>query len=88
MIIFFLKKIAAAVGVPQQKNRAMAASIPLSENPTKWRMIYPVYLDKGKTIAQGRRVSQAQGVAFPSLPEIADCIKALGLPSRVEVRRI
>jgi signal recognition particle subunit SRP19 len=44
-----------------------------------WIVIYPVYLDSTKTVAEGRKATKDTAVSKPTLAEIATCIKKLGL---------
>ncbi len=51
----------------------------------RWKTIYPVYLNSKKTIAEGRRLPVAKAVDNPTLNEIVEVIKFLGLQVEVEV---
>ncbi|KAI3977684.1 hypothetical protein MKX01_009569 [Papaver californicum] len=56
-------------------------------NIKKWVVFYPVYINKKKTLAQGRRISAAKGCEDPTCIEIADCCTALKLPFAVEINK-
>jgi len=54
-------------------------------NIKKWVVIYPVYINSKKTVAEGRRISVSKSCENPNCIEISDCCKHLKLPSAVEV---
>lgn len=60
-------------------------SVDNSANISRWVVIYPSYLDKKKTVAEGRRVPLDVAVENPSLTEIYNCVKKLGFDSVQEV---
>eukprot|EP00455_Lapot_gusevi_P050593 TRINITY_DN7360_c0_g4_i3.p1 TRINITY_DN7360_c0_g4~~TRINITY_DN7360_c0_g4_i3.p1 ORF type:complete len:153 (+),score=19.53 TRINITY_DN7360_c0_g4_i3:55-513(+) len=62
----------------------MAAQIPLSENPPRWTVIYPVYIDKTKKISEGRRIKKESCPENPGLIEIAECCRSLELGVAIE----
>jgi signal recognition particle subunit SRP19 len=45
----------------------------------KWPVLYPVYLDKRLTRAQGRRVPLEAAVELPNVAEMVECVKKLGV---------
>lgn len=51
----------------------------------KWVVMYPVYINSKKTVAEGRRISLSKSCENPNCIEISDCCKHLKLPSAVEV---
>ncbi|KAJ3692982.1 hypothetical protein LUZ60_012077 [Juncus effusus] len=51
----------------------------------KWKVIYPVYMNSKKTIAEGRRISAAKACENPTCMEISDCCTYLKIPHAVEV---
>jgi hypothetical protein len=51
-----------------------------------WSVIYPIYLNKKKTLAEGRRVPQDKGLDNPNYSEIAEACRQLGLQAEIEVR--
>ncbi|KAG7594437.1 Signal recognition particle SRP19 subunit [Arabidopsis thaliana x Arabidopsis arenosa] len=54
-------------------------------NIKKWVVIYPVYINSKKTVAEGRRISVSKSCENPNCIEISDCCKHLKLPSAVEI---
>jgi signal recognition particle subunit SRP19 len=51
----------------------------------KWKIIYPVYLNSKKTVAQGRRIAAAKACPDPTCIEIADSCAYLKIPRAIEV---
>lgn len=51
----------------------------------KWNIIYPVYINSKKTIAEGRRISASKACENPTCMEISDCCGHLKIPHAVEV---
>jgi signal recognition particle subunit SEC65 len=51
----------------------------------KWNVIYPVYLNSKKTVAEGRRIAAAKACPDPTCVEIADCCSHLKIPHAIEV---
>ncbi|CAN8321194.1 unnamed protein product [Cochlearia groenlandica] len=56
-----------------------------SLNVKKWVVMYPVYMNSKKTVAEGRRISLSKACENPNCIEISDCCKHLKLPSAVEI---
>ncbi|XP_010915984.1 signal recognition particle 19 kDa protein [Elaeis guineensis] len=54
-------------------------------NIKKWIIIYPVYINSKKTIAQGRRISAEKACENPTCIEIGDCCSYLKLPFAIEL---
>lgn len=50
----------------------------------KWQVLYPLYVDKSRSAAQGRRVPLAVAVAEPTAAEMALVCKFLKLEHAVE----
>ncbi|CAL5022388.1 unnamed protein product [Urochloa decumbens] len=50
----------------------------------KWSVIYPVYINSRKTVAEGRRVAAGKACPDPTCAEIADCCSHLKIPCRIE----
>ncbi|CAM0910530.1 unnamed protein product [Alopecurus aequalis] len=50
----------------------------------KWKIIYPVYLNSKKTVAEGRRIAAAKACPDPTCMEIADSCGYLKIPHAVE----
>ncbi|KAJ4462910.1 putative signal recognition particle subunit SRP19 [Paratrimastix pyriformis] len=65
---------------------AKAGETPVPEGPDtkRWHVVYPTYIDKEKTIQQGRRIGKELAVENPSATEIAECLKKMGIESVVE----
>ncbi|KAJ8429290.1 hypothetical protein Cgig2_016328 [Carnegiea gigantea] len=53
-------------------------------NVKKWMILYPVYINSKKTIAEGRRISASKACENPTLVEIGDSCKHLNVPYVVE----
>jgi signal recognition particle subunit SRP19 len=51
----------------------------------KWKIIYPVYLNSKKTVAEGRRIAAAKACPDPTCIEIADSCAFLKIPRAIEV---
>ena len=51
----------------------------------KWKVIYPIYMNSKKTIAEGRRLPVNKGVENPTAVELYEVCKYLGLPTELEV---
>ena len=51
----------------------------------KWKIIYPVYLNSKKTVAEGRRIAAAKACPDPTCIEIADSCGYLKIPRAIEV---
>ncbi|KQJ83189.1 signal recognition particle 19 kDa protein isoform X2 [Brachypodium distachyon] len=50
----------------------------------KWNVIYPVYLNSKKTVAEGRRIAAAKACADPTCNEILDSCTYLKIPCKIE----
>jgi signal recognition particle subunit SEC65 len=50
-----------------------------------WSVVYPVYIDSKKTVAEGRRVAAGEACPDPTCAEIADCWSHLKIPCAIEV---
>ncbi|XP_048134423.1 signal recognition particle 19 kDa protein-like isoform X2 [Rhodamnia argentea] len=51
----------------------------------KWIVLYPVYINSKKTIAEGRRICAAKACENPTCAEIGDCCSHLKLLYDVEI---
>ncbi|KAM7278956.1 hypothetical protein ACFE04_006090 [Oxalis oulophora] len=51
----------------------------------KWNIIYPVYINSKKTIAEGRRISSTKACENPTCVEIGDCCSHLKIPFAIEI---
>jgi len=56
-------------------------------DPKRWRCVYPCYLNKKKTIKEGRKISLAYCVEQPHPSDIAEVCKYLGLPFYIELNK-
>ncbi|WOL16350.1 signal recognition particle 19 kDa protein-like [Canna indica] len=56
-----------------------------SLNLKKWNIIYPVYINTKKTVAEGRRISTTKACENPTCIEIGDCCNYLKIPFAVEL---
>jgi hypothetical protein len=52
---------------------------------SKFHCLYPIYLDKSKTVAQGRRLPLSKAVMHPQMSEIVSAFSGLKLPVVAEV---
>lgn len=55
------------------------------QNIKKWIVLYPIYMNSKKTIAEGRRVCITKACENPTCAEINDCCNHLKLPCAIEV---
>lgn len=60
----------------------------LKEGKDRYTMVYPLYVDKNKTIANGRKVPVASACEKPTAVEIEMICQHLKLPCYVEVRAL
>eukprot|EP00249_Psilotum_nudum_P006517 c19839_g1_i1 orf=493-918(-) len=51
---------------------------------SRWVVIYPIYLDSRKTLAEGRRINSSRACQDPTVAEIGDCCSYLKLPFAIE----
>ncbi|GAU16724.1 hypothetical protein TSUD_199660 [Trifolium subterraneum] len=54
-------------------------------NIKKWIVLYPVYINSKKTVAEGRRIGIAKACENPTCAEIGDCCNYLKLPYAIEI---
>nr|XP_043606875.1 signal recognition particle 19 kDa protein [Erigeron canadensis]XP_043606876.1 signal recognition particle 19 kDa protein [Erigeron canadensis] len=54
-------------------------------NFKKWNILYPVYINSKKTIAEGRRIPATKACENPTALEIGDCCSHLKIPFAVEI---
>uniref|UniRef100_A0A2P2J8S9 Signal recognition particle 19 kDa protein n=1 Tax=Rhizophora mucronata TaxID=61149 RepID=A0A2P2J8S9_RHIMU len=54
-------------------------------NIKKWIVLYPVYINSKKTIAEGRRICATKACENPTCVEIGDCCSHLKLPFALEI---
>ncbi|GFZ11559.1 Signal recognition particle protein [Actinidia chinensis var. chinensis] len=51
----------------------------------KWIVLYPIYINSKKTIAEGRRISTSKACENPTCAEIGDCCTHLKIPYAIEI---
>ncbi|XP_078442670.1 signal recognition particle 19 kDa protein, putative / SRP19 [Wolffia australiana] len=54
-------------------------------NIKRWIVLYPVYINSKKTLADGRRIGVSKACENPTCAEIGDCCSYLKLPFAIEV---
>ncbi|XP_051114599.1 signal recognition particle 19 kDa protein-like isoform X1 [Andrographis paniculata] len=54
------------------------------KNIKKWIVLYPIYINTKKTLAEGRRINASKACENPTCAEIYDCCTHLKLPSAIE----
>lgn len=54
-------------------------------NIKKWIVLYPVYINSKKTIAEGRRICTTKACENPTCAEIGDCCSHLKIPFAIEI---
>ncbi|XVE88493.1 hypothetical protein DITRI_Ditri19aG0073600 [Diplodiscus trichospermus] len=54
-------------------------------NIKKWVVLYPVYINSKKTVAEGRQISLTKACENPTCAEIADCCGHLKLANAIEI---
>lgn len=57
----------------------------VTPDTSRWVVIYPVYINSKKTIAQGRRIGADRACQEPNCVEIGDCCNYLKLPCAIEL---
>lgn len=54
-------------------------SAKLPEGFKEWVCVYPIYINKERTLAEGRRVKKSVAIKNPILPELMDVMTTTGL---------
>ncbi|KAL5564696.1 hypothetical protein UlMin_027860 [Ulmus minor] len=54
-------------------------------NIKKWVVMYPVYINSKKTIAEGRRIGVSKACENPTCAEIGDCCSHFKIPFAIEI---
>ncbi|KAF5955008.1 hypothetical protein HYC85_007864 [Camellia sinensis] len=54
-------------------------------NIKKWIILYPIYINSKRTIAEGRRISTSKACENPTCAEIGDCCSHLKLLFAIEI---
>ena len=62
-----------------------SSSADLRSSIKKWKIIYPVYLNSKKTVAEGRRIATPKACPDPTCIEIADSCGYLKIRCAIEV---
>ncbi|XP_071696015.1 signal recognition particle 19 kDa protein-like [Rutidosis leptorrhynchoides] len=50
-----------------------------------WNILYPVYINSKKTVAEGRRIAVTKACENPTALEIGDCCGHLKIPFAIEI---
>ncbi|KAH7316217.1 hypothetical protein KP509_21G083300 [Ceratopteris richardii] len=56
----------------------------MSTDRSRWVIIYPIYMNSKKTLAEGRRLAISQSCENPTASEIGDCCAFLNLAFCIE----
>lgn len=62
-----------------------SSAAPLSLNKSRWNIVYPIYMDSTKQIAEGRKIPLDKAVQKPTLSECVELCRYLKLPFEIEV---
>ncbi|KAK3039648.1 hypothetical protein RJ639_027239 [Escallonia herrerae] len=54
-------------------------------NIKKWNILYPVYINSKKMIAEGRRINTSKACENPTCAEIGYCCSHLKIPFAIEI---
>ena len=54
-------------------------------NIKRWIVLYPIYMNSKKTMAEGRRIGLSKACENPTCAEIGDCCSYLKLPFAIEI---
>ncbi|CAA0825452.1 Signal recognition particle 19 kDa protein [Striga hermonthica] len=57
------------------------------QNIKKWVVLYPIYINSKKTLAEGRRINAGKACENPTCTEIYDCCVNLKLPCAIETEK-
>ncbi|XP_018015685.1 signal recognition particle 19 kDa protein [Hyalella azteca] len=78
----------AAVGPVPQHAPTYRQPQKLPDGFKDWVCVYPIYINKDKTLAEGRRVKKSEAVKHPILPELMEAMQGTGLQVIGEPNRI
>ncbi|XP_042035773.1 signal recognition particle 19 kDa protein-like [Salvia splendens] len=53
-------------------------------NIKKWVIVYPIYINSKKTLAEGRRINASKACENPTCTEVYDCCAHLKIPRVIE----
>lgn len=73
------------LGVPVGVQAASSSKAPAPGNPSRWPVIYTVYINSQRTLKQGRRLPKSKGVDNPTVQEMIDSCVHLKIPVVPEV---
>lgn len=68
-----------------KQQKPSSASSPPPESVKRTQIIYPVYIDKNKSLSEGRRIPKDKCVENPKASEIVDICEYLKIPYEFEV---
>lgn len=63
----------------------MDGNLKAMPDTSRWVVIYPVYINSKKTLAEGRRICASKACENPTIVEIGDCCQYLRLPCAIEI---
>ena len=66
------------MSVNDVRTMVLMISVRPSYQVERWNTIFPAYLNKKKTVAEGRRIPKDKAVENPNFSEIAEVMKAKG----------
>eukprot|EP00485_Elphidium_margaritaceum_P013518 CAMPEP_0202732496 /NCGR_PEP_ID=MMETSP1385-20130828/187688_1 /ASSEMBLY_ACC=CAM_ASM_000861 /TAXON_ID=933848 /ORGANISM="Elphidium margaritaceum" /LENGTH=279 /DNA_ID=CAMNT_0049398813 /DNA_START=30 /DNA_END=870 /DNA_ORIENTATION=- len=76
------------VRMPQQFSQNLdALEDKWGVDPKRWLCVYPCYLNKAKTVPEGRKIAKQYCVEQPHPSDMAECCKYFGLPFYVELNK-
>ncbi|SPQ97766.1 Signal recognition particle 19 kDa protein [Plasmodiophora brassicae] len=64
-----------------------SSAAPLSLNKSRWNIVYPIYMDSTKQIAEGRKIPLDKAVQKPTLSECVELCRYLKLPFEIEANK-
>ncbi|PJF19664.1 Signal recognition particle, SRP19 subunit [Paramicrosporidium saccamoebae] len=59
----------------------------MSEDCSRWNCLYPLYFDKARSLADGRRVKKEEAIEKPTVQHLAFACESLGVPFSVEAMK-
>ncbi|KAG6388003.1 hypothetical protein SASPL_127625 [Salvia splendens] len=57
------------------------------QNIKKWVILYPIYINSKKTLAEGRRINASKACENPTCTEVYDCCTHLKIPCVIETEK-
>ena len=55
---------------------------------SRWTILYPIFINQNRTIAQGRKISIENSLDKPKLKELQKASEELGFPSQEQVQTL